>query len=87
MDNGWFMHRNDGQFTHGRRNVAGKIRVIKLADFGVSSYCHVKHHGDPFRGDVRKTGEDHQQKDRDLQSNPPKKIEKAFFTILVYRCI
>ena len=25
--------------------MAGKIRVIKLADFGVSSYCHVKHHG------------------------------------------
>ncbi|CAK9068612.1 unnamed protein product [Durusdinium trenchii] len=25
------------------QNVAGKIRVIKLADFGVSSYCHVKH--------------------------------------------
>ncbi|CAJ1455589.1 unnamed protein product [Effrenium voratum] len=24
-------------------SVAGKIRVIKLADFGVSSYCHVKH--------------------------------------------
>ena len=25
--------------------MAGKIRVIKLADFGVSSYCHVKHQG------------------------------------------
>lgn len=23
--------------------MAGKTRVIKLADFGVSSYCHVKH--------------------------------------------
>jgi hypothetical protein len=45
------MYRNDGYFPHGRRNVAGKIPVIKLADFGVSSYCHVKHHGDPFRAE------------------------------------
>ncbi|CAE7716603.1 CPK2 [Symbiodinium pilosum] len=26
-----------------QKNVAGKIRIIKLADFGVSSCCHVKH--------------------------------------------
>lgn len=26
-----------------QKNLAGKIRIIKLADFGVSSCCHVKH--------------------------------------------
>lgn len=33
----------DSKSKDDSRNVAGKIRVIKLADFGVSSYCHVKH--------------------------------------------